>query len=333
LGVQRNFSGALLQWEDFAKHTAFRNLDRYYKRILSFNDDIQGTGAVALSALMTGIRAQKSSFRDQRFVIVGMGQAGSGVARNIRALLLEEGLSEEEARARIFALDMPGLLVEDTPGLEEQQLPYAQRRAALAGWKLDNPGHVTLDDVVRNAKPTALVGVTAQRGLFNGKILGELVKNAAHPIVMALSNPTSKSECTPEEVAAATGGRGLLATGSPFPPLKWEKRTILTSQCNNLYIFPGLGLGALVSHSPRITGRMFLAASKAISGMVSKTQEANGLLLPEMEAIRNVSVAVAKAVAIEARDSGLGRMMDDDEYERVIRKAQWQPRYSPYRPG
>jgi malate dehydrogenase (oxaloacetate-decarboxylating) len=333
LGVQRNFAGALLQWEDFAKHTAFRNLDRYYKRILSFNDDIQGTGAVALSALMTGIRAQKSSFKDQRFVIVGMGQAGSGVARNFRAMLLEEGLSEEDARARIFAIDMPGLLVEDTPGLEEQQLPYAQRRDAVAGWKLGDPNKITLEDVVRNAKPTALVGVTAQRGLFDAKILGELVKNAAHPIVLALSNPTSKSECTPEEVAAATGGRGLLATGSPFPPLKWEERTILTSQCNNLYIFPGLGLGALVSHAPRITGRMFLEASKAISGMVSKTQGANGLLLPEMEEIRAVSVAVAKAVAIEARDAGLGRMLDDDEYERVIRKAQWQPQYSSYRPG
>ncbi len=333
LGVQRNFSGALLQWEDFAKHTAFRNLDRYYKRILSFNDDIQGTGAVALSALMTGLRAQESSFRDQRFVIVGLGQAGSGVARNIRAMLLEEGLSEEDARARIFALDMPGLLVEDTPGLEEQQLPYAQRRAAVTGWKLGDPNKITLEDVVWNAKPTALIGVTAQRGLFDAKILGALVKNAAHPIVLALSNPTSKSECTPEEVAAATGGRGLLATGSPYPPLRWEKRTILTSQCNNLYIFPGLGLGALVSNAPRITGRMFLAASKAISGMVTKTQEANGLLLPEMETIRNVSVAVAKAVAIEARDAGLGRMLDDDEYERVICKAQWKPRYSAYRPG
>ena len=333
LGVQRNFPRALLQWEDFAKHTAFRNLDRYHERILSFNDDIQGTGAVAVSALMTGLRAQKSSFKDQRFVIVGMGQAGSGVARNIRAMLLEEGLSEEEARARIFAIDMPGLLVEDTPGLEEQQLPFAQRRANLAGWKLGSPNRITLEDVVANARPTALVGVTAQRGLFDEKILGELVKNAAHPIVLALSNPTSKSECTPEELAAATGGRGLLATGSPFPPLKWDKRTIQTSQCNNLYIFPGLGLGALVSHAPRITGRMFLAASKAISRMVRPAQEANGLLLPDMEEIRAVSFQVAKAVATEARNAGLGRMLDDEEYERVIRKAQWEPRYSSYRPG
>ncbi len=333
LGVQRNFSGALLQWEDFAKHTAFKNLDRYYKRILSFNDDIQGTGAVALSALMTGVRAQKSNFRDQRFVIVGMGQAGSGVARNIRAMLLEEGLSDEEARARLFALDMPGLLMEDTPGLEEQQLPYGQRRANVAGWKLDDPNKISLDDVVRNAKPTALIGVTAQRGLFDAKILSELVKNAAHPIVLALSNPTSKSECTPEELAAATGGRGLLATGSPFPPLKWDRRTIHTSQCNNVYIFPGLGLGALVAQAPRITGRMFIAASKAISRMVSPTQEANGFLLPEMVDIRTVSLAVAKAVAIEAREAGLGRMLEDDEYERVIRKAQWEPRFSSYRPG
>ena len=333
LGVQRNFAGALLQWEDFAKHTAFRNLDRYSKRLLSFNDDIQGTGAVALSVLMTGLRAQKSPFKDNRFVIVGMGQAGSGVARNIRAMLLEEGLSDEEARTRLFALDMPGLLMEDTPGLEEQQLPYAQRRSTVAGWKLQDPGKITLHDVVRNARPTALVGVTAQRGLFDAEILGELVKNAAHPIVLALSNPTSKSECTPEELAAATGGRGLLATGSPFPPLKWEKRTIHTSQCNNLYIFPGLGLGALVSHAPRITGKMMIAASKAISRMVTPTQERNGFLLPEMETIREVSLQVAKAVAIEARNAGLGRVLTDEEYEKVIRKAQWTPGYTAYRPG
>ncbi|MBI4403755.1 MAG: oxaloacetate-decarboxylating malate dehydrogenase, partial [Deltaproteobacteria bacterium] len=177
LGVKRNFPNALLQWEDFAKHKAFDLLDRYYERILSFNDDIQGTGAVALSALMTAMRIKKQHFKDQRFVITGMGQAGSGIARNIYTLLREEGLSEEEARGRIFAFDVPGLLLEDSPGLVGSQKHFAQRRTAISDWKLDSPGKISLLDVVRNSKASVLIGVTATPGLFNAEILGQMVKN------------------------------------------------------------------------------------------------------------------------------------------------------------
>ena len=333
LGVKRNFPDALLQWEDFAKNKAFQNLERYRERILCFNDDIQGTGAAVLAALMTAMRIKKTAFREERFVVVGMGQAGSGICYMIQTMLRQEGLSEDEARRRLFALDMQGLLLEDDPALEPQQRTYAQPRAVVGGWRLQSPSGVGLLDVVRNAKPTVLIGVTAQRGLFSAEILEEVGRNTARPVVMALSNPTSRTECTPEELARATDGRGLLATGSPFAPIEWNGRTIKTSQGNNLFIFPGVGLGALVSKASKVTDGMFLAATRAVSTMVTPSEEAQGLLLPDMEAIREVSARVATAVAIEARDAGLGRLLSDAELESVVRKAQWEPRFSAYRPG
>ncbi|MBK8790174.1 MAG: NAD-dependent malic enzyme [Holophagaceae bacterium] len=333
LGVKRNFPGALLQWEDFAKQTAFKNLDRYRERILSFNDDIQGTGSTALAALMTAMRIKQSRFQDERYVIVGMGQAGTGIALNILAMLKEEGLSAEDARQRIFAVDMQGLLLEGDPLLEGPQEPLAQRRAWVDGWKLDDPSRIGLEDVIRNAHPTVLIGVTAQPGLFSEAILAETAKHSARPIVLALSNPTHKCECTPEAVWKATDGKGLVATGSPFEPMDWKGHTLQASQCNNMYIFPGVGLGALVCKATRVTDGMFLAASKAISEFVTPEQEAMGLLLPEMKDIRKVSASVAKAVGIEARNAGLGRLLDDDQIGAVVTRAQWVPAYPAYRPG
>lgn len=333
LGVKRNFPGALLQWEDFAKQTAFKNLDRYRERILSFNDDIQGTGSTALAALMTAMRIKQSRFQDERYVIVGMGQAGTGIALNILAMLKEEGLSAEDARQRIFAVDMQGLLLEGDPLLEGPQEPLAQRRAWVDGWKLDDPSRIGLEDVIRNAHPTVLIGVTAQPGLFSEAILAETAKHSVRPIVLALSNPTHKCECTPEAVWKATDGKGLVATGSPFEPMDWKGHTLQASQCNNMYIFPGVGLGALVCKATRVTDGMFLAASKAISEFVTPEQEAMGLLLPEMKDIRKVSASVAKAVGIEARNAGLGRLLDDDQIGAVVTRAQWVPAYPAYRPG
>jgi malate dehydrogenase (oxaloacetate-decarboxylating) len=333
LGVKRNFPEALVQWEDFAKHKAFTLLERYRDRVLSFDDDIQGTGAVALSAQLTAMRIKKQRFADQRFCVVGMGQAGVGIAMNIEAQLKAEGLTADEICTRIFACDQPGLLLEDTPGLSKWQKPYAQSRAAVAGWTLRAPNAIRLMDVVNNAKPTVLIGVTAQTGLFSGEVLSAIASYEKQPVIFALSNPTSKCECTPDEVAKATDGRGLVATGSPFADIPWGGRVLVTSQCNNLYIFPGVGLGALVAKAPKVTHEMFLAASRAMSAMVTPEQEAKGYLLPAMSDIRMVSKAVAKAVAIEARDSGLGRLLDDATYEDVIARAQWEPKYTPYRPG
>jgi len=333
MGIKRNFPHALLQWEDFAKHKAFKLLDRYRERILSFNDDIQGTGSVAFAALMTAMKIKKQRFNDQRFVVAGMGQAGSGIACNILNMLKAEGASDEEARSKIFAIDAPGLLLEDSPGLDDVQKEFAKSRAAVASWKLQSPGRISLLDVIRNTKATVLIGVTAQKGLFDAEVLRQMAKNDAQPVIFALSNPTSKSECTPQEVADATEGRGLIATGSPFEPVEYGGKKLMTCQCNNMFIFPGVGLGALVSRSTKVTQAMFLAASRAVSALVTEEQCSRNMLLPDLTNIRNVSFHVAKAVALEARDSGIGRILSDDEYDRVIRKAQWEPHYYPYRPA
>jgi malate dehydrogenase (oxaloacetate-decarboxylating) len=333
MGVKRNYPDVLLQWEDFGKSTAFKNLDRYRERILSFNDDIQGTGATSLAALMTAMRIKQSRFQDQRYLIVGMGQAGTGIAMNIVAAMRAEGLTADQARERIYAVDQQGLLVEDDPALEAPQRPLAQRRAAVADWKLADPGRIALEDVLRNARPTVLVGVTAQPGLFSQAILAEVGRSTDRPVILALSNPTSKCEATPEQVWTATEGRGLVATGSPFPPFPFAGRTLLSSQCNNMYIFPGVGLGALVAKAAKVTDGMLMAASRALSALVTPEQEAMGLMLPAMEDIRAVSAKVALAVAKEARDTGLGRVLDDEELEKVVLRAQWDPHFVPYHAG
>ena len=333
LGVKRSFPRALVQWEDFAKHKAFTLLERYRDRLLSFDDDIQGTGAVALAAITTAMRIKKSSFASQRFLIAGLGQAGAGIAQNIRRQLESEGLPDSEIRKRMFAVDVTGLICEDTPGLSPWQQPFAQPRGSVSLWECGTPGRIGLLDVVRNARPTVLVGVTAQPRLFGAELLEILTRYEPEPVVLALSNPTASCECTPALMAQVTGGRGLLATGSPFAAAQGRDRVLVASQCNNLYVFPGLGLGALVAQAPKVTDAMFLAASRTLSAQVTREQEARGFLLPPMENIRAISRAVAKAVAIEARDSGLGRLVDDETYEEIIARAQWEPRYAPFRPA
>jgi malate dehydrogenase (oxaloacetate-decarboxylating) len=333
LGVRRSFPGALIQWEDFAKHKAFKLLNRYRDRVLSFDDDIQGTGATACSALLTAMRIKGSSFDRERFVIAGFGQAGIGAAWNIKTVLKEHGLNPDEVRKHIWACDQQGLLFDDDPTLDEYQRSFAQPRAAVSGWKLDDPNKVTLKDVVTNAKATVLIGVTARPGLFDAEILNTMAANSPRPVIMALSNPTAKSECVPADVMAATEGRALMATGSPFKPVEIGGRSLPISQCNNLYIFPGVGLGALVARAAKVTDRMFTASAKALSAMITKADEEQGLLLPPMNNIREVSFQVALAVAKEARDAGLGRLLSDDELAALIRQAQWQPKFYSYRAG
>lgn len=331
VAVKRAFPRALLQWEDFAKHHAFDLLTRYRDRILSFNDDIQGTGATALAALISAARIRGRKMRDMTYVMTGFGEAGRGIADNIRTAMEVEGLTEAEARARIFPVDQQGLLFLDDPRLEPQQRPYARDRATVAGWVLENPDRITLLDVVRNVHPDVLIGVTARRGLFDQAILSEMAAGCDRPTILALSNPTSKVECTPEEVVQATGGRFLMATGSPFPPVSVGDHTQAIAQCNNLFIFPGVGLGAIISESPRVTDRMFTAGSHALADLVTAEDRAEGRLLPRMSDIREVSARVALAVAREARDSGLGRILDDEGLDRLVRRAQWTPQYVPYR--
>lgn len=329
-GVRRKFPNALFQWEDFGKNNAFRMLERYRERICSFNDDIQGTGSVAMGVLLSTIRIKKQKLSDQRFVMFGQGQAGIGIARQIVTGLMLEGLSEAEARSRIFGIDKDGLLVEGMPVSDEQK-PWLKSRSQIADWQLTDTNKIGLLDTVRNAKATVLIGVTGQSGAFEKPVLEQMAKNCELPLIMPLSNPTAKAECTPEFAFEAMKGNCLLATGSPFKPVMANGKERFISQCNNLYIFPGAGLGALVAGTPKVTNEMFMAASQSLSAMVKPEDLAVGKLLPNIKEIREVSAQVALAVAKVARDSGLGIRLDDEQLLKIIYQAMWQPKYLPYR--
>lgn len=328
--VRRRFPTALLQWEDIGKNNAFRVLDRYQARICSFNDDIQGTGSVALAVFLSAMKIKKQKLGDQKFVIFGQGQAGLGIARQVVSGLKAEGLSEQEARARMFGIDKDGLLVEGMAVSEEQKF-LLKDKSVVANWTLADSNKITLLDTLKNTGATVLIGVTGQSGAFNEEILKQLAQNTVLPMVMPLSNPTAKAECTPEAALKATNGRCLVAAGSPFAPVQIEGREQVISQCNNLYIFPGVGLGALVSGTPIVTDEMFIAASQALSNMVTHDELASGRMLPAIQKIRFVSEQVALAVAKEARESDLGLQQDDEALLKMIRNAMWQPKYLPYR--
>ncbi|MEW6016402.1 MAG: NAD-dependent malic enzyme [Candidatus Zixiibacteriota bacterium] len=331
-GVKRVFPRALLQWEDFGKHHAFDLLERYHERILSFNDDIQGTGATAAAALLTAFRIKNRPVSEERIAIHGFGQAGSGVANAMVTLLVEEGkMSIEEARLRIFAVDINGLLMEGDKA-EPYQKNFLQSRQTIADWPISKDRPAPLEDVVKYGKITTLIGLSGQAGAFNRAILEQLAKNCERPILFALSNPTSCCEVIPQEALEITDGRALVATGSPFAPVHHRSgRAIQISQCNNLYLFPGMGLGAIVCQASRVTHMMFHAASKAISAMVTEEQRTDGHLLPPLKNIREVSFQVALAVAKQAREEGLGMIEPDGRLAQLIGAAMWEPHYYPYR--
>ncbi|SYZ72143.1 NAD-dependent malic enzyme [Candidatus Zixiibacteriota bacterium] len=331
-GIKRIFPRALLQWEDFGKHHAMTLLERYHERILSFNDDIQGTGATAAAALMTAFQIKNRPMADERIAIHGFGQAGSGVANAIVTLLVEEGgIPLETARRQIYAVDINGLLIEADKAAP-YQANFLQPRRAISDWPIPKDRAPRLEDVVKHAKITTLIGLSGQGGAFTNNILTQMAQNSERPIILALSNPTSCCEVTPQEALDATQGRALVATGSPFKPvIHRDGRTIQISQCNNLYLFPGTGLGAIVCQATKISHKMFHAATKAISAMVTEEQRQNGRLLPPLSDIREVSFHVASAVARQAREEGLGLIMPDEKLARLIRAAMWEPHYYPYR--
>ncbi len=329
-GIRRHFPTALLQWEDFGKGNAFRLLETYRERICSFNDDIQGTGSVAMGALLSAMKIKKEKLSQQVYVIFGQGQAGLGIARQLVTGMVKEGISEQQALDRIFGIDKDGLLLKGMAMSNEQKM-FAKDPAQVAEWKVKDKAHINLLETVQNAKATVLVGVTGQAGAFTEEVLVAMTKNTELPVIMPMSNPNAKAECSLEAAVIATKGCCLVATGSPFKPVVFEGKEYHSSQCNNLYIFPGVGLGALVAGSPKVTDRMFMAASEALSNLVSAEDLKKHRMLPPIDKIREVSKYVALAVAKEARDSGLGVRADDERLLKMISGAMWQPKYLPYR--
>jgi malate dehydrogenase (oxaloacetate-decarboxylating) len=325
--VQRRFPKVLLQWEDFAKGNAARLLDRYRDRLCTFNDDIQGTGAVTLAGLLAACAATGEPLGAQRFVMHGAGSAAHGICDQIVAAVVDEGLSPEQARANIWLVDSEGLVHEGRDNLDSFKRRYARPRAEQEQWTLDRPETFRLEDVVRNVHPTVLIGTSAQPGDFSEALVRDMAAHCTRPIIFPLSNPTSKSEAVPADLLEWTGGRALIGTGSPFEDVNYDGRSFQIGQCNNVFIFPGVGLGVIATGVQRVTDGMFVAAARALSTFAPARSDPMAALYPRPERVREVSRQVALAVALEARRSGMIDRLPLEEIERRVDAAMWFPQY------
>ena len=320
------FPHAMLHWEDFGAANARRILLKYADTCCTFNDDIQGTAAVVLAAALGATRAAGTAMRDQTIVIHGAGTAGIGIADALRQVMIDDGLSPAEATARFYALGSKGLLTNDYPGmLRDFQVPYARPAAEVAAWPRDADGRIGLAEVVTRSRATMLIGTSTQPGAFTEQIVTEMASHAERPVIMPLSNPTSHSEARAADLIAWTGGRALIATGSPFPPVTYGGVEYQVAQANNALIFPGLGLGVTVSRARRVSDGMLAAAARALADL-SDADAPGAAVLPPVTSLRAVSAAVAEAVARAARAEGLSDVPLDGLAERV-RAAMWEPAY------
>jgi malate dehydrogenase (oxaloacetate-decarboxylating) len=321
------FPNALLQWEDFAPGNGRRVLEKYRNRICTFNDDMQGTGAITLAAAVSAVRVCGSPMRNQRVVIFGAGTAGLGIADQIRDAMKREGLSQEDASARLWLVDTEGLLTDDMgERLKDYQAPYARPAAEVKRWKRNGtPDTIDLAEVVRQVRPTMLIGASTVAGAFTEAIVREMAKHCERPIVFPLSNPAPMAEATPADLIAWTEGRGLIATGSPFQPVTYRGVTYVIGQVNNAMLYPGLCLGAIVSRARRISDNMFAAAANAVSSLVA-VRLPGASLLPHVDDLRIVSLTVAVAVAEAAVEDGLARVKFSDIVQQVG-DAMWEPEY------
>jgi malate dehydrogenase (oxaloacetate-decarboxylating) len=329
--VTERWPQVLLQWEDFAGGNAARLLERYRDRLCTFNDDIQGTAAVATATLLAAINVTGKPLKEQRVAILGFGSAGVGIASLMVTALEEAGQSQDEARGRIYAVDKDGLLIEGYSDLHPTQLPFVKKRAAVAGWKLAQKDKIGLLDVIHNAKPTVLIGVSGQAGVFTEEIVRAMTQYAERPIIFPLSNPTSRSEATPQDLLNWSNGTAIVGTGSPFPPVSREGRSIPIDQTNNSYVFPGVALGLISAQARRVTDSMFMVAAKTLAKLSPTETDKKGRLLPPVTEIRSVSIAIAMAVAEQAWKEGLALLPPGESLVQAVRANVWEPRYLPYR--
>jgi malate dehydrogenase (oxaloacetate-decarboxylating) len=329
--VSKRWPHVLLQWEDFAKNNATRLLERYRDRLCTFNDDIQGTAAVATGALLSAINVTGLPLTEQRIAILGAGSAGCGIASLMARAMTDTGMPGNEAARRFFMVDRDGLLVQGMNDIAAFQQPFVQPRSAIEGWVTEHPDKIAPLDVVRNAKPTVLIGVSGQPGAFSEPVVRAMAENNQRPIIFPLSNPTSRAEATPGDLEAWTEGRAIIGTGSPFPPLERDGVKFRMDQTNNSYIFPGVGLGAIAVKAARISDEMLMAAAKALAAASPAQSDPNGNLLPPVTLLRDVSLSVAFAVAVQAHKEGLTKGIRTEDIDRLIRAKVWTPHYLPYR--
>jgi malate dehydrogenase (oxaloacetate-decarboxylating) len=325
--VKDELPGVCLQWEDFATPHARPILERYRDELLTFNDDIQGTASVALGAIIGAISVTGSELKDQRIVFLGAGSAGIGVADYLRAALVDEGLTEQEARGRFWVVNKDGLLADDRTDLQPDQAVYARPAADVVDWPRSAAAQIDLPQVVSQVHPTILIGLSTVAGAFTEAIVREMASHVDRPIIFPLSNPTSHSEATAEDLIAWTDGRALVASGSPSAPVEHGGRTIPIGQCNNVYIFPAVGLGLVASGATRVTDLMMVAAARALGASSPALEDPSASLLPALADVREVAVEIAVAVAAEAQRAGLAPKTSPEELRAKVVASQWLPAY------
>ncbi|HEV2662401.1 MAG TPA: NAD-dependent malic enzyme [Ktedonobacteraceae bacterium] len=325
--VKRTFPRVLLQWEDFAKRNARRLLTHYQDQLCTFNDDIQGVGAVTLAGLLSAMHVIGAKLSEQHVVILGAGSAAIGIAEQIVAAMENEGRSLEEARWSIWLIDSHGLVHTGRNDLEAEKVLYAQPRARIAGWDTSRSEQIGLQEVVAQVHPTILIGTAAKAGAFTEAIVREMAGHVERPIIFPLSNPTSKSEATPADLIAWTEGRALIATGSPFPEVSYSGQTIAIAQCNNMFIFPGMGLGVIAAQARRVTNEMFIAATRALGEYSPARSASTASLYPMIEDVREISRRVAVAVGLVAQQTGIAEPTSYEELERRVTAHMWTPHY------
>jgi malate dehydrogenase (oxaloacetate-decarboxylating) len=331
--LERTLPRVLLQWEDFARPHARPLLERYRNRLCTFNDDIQGTAAVVAGALHGALQVTRERLTQQNVVIFGAGGAGTGLAEHLLAAMVRDGLGEPEARRRFFLLDVDGLLHTGMTHLSAIQQKFAQPREAVAAWATRADGRIDLLDVLKNVRANVLVGVSAQAGAFNEAVVRTLARNVPRPIIFPLSNPTERQEAAPEDLIRWSDGRALVATGGPSAPVRFAGRTITVAQCNNLYIFPAVGLGVTASGASRVTDGMMLAAAEAIGELSPARTDADAPLLPSLEALPSLAQTVATAVALEAVRVGVAPAATESDVRRRVQEKAWLPEYGPILPA
>jgi len=327
--VGKLFPHAMLHWEDIGLANARRLLDRYRDRLLTFNDDIQGTGAVNLAAVLAAVRATGTELRDHRIVVFGAGTAGTGISDQLRAQMLADGLTSEQAAERFWALDKAGLLTTDVPGLSDSQRRCARDPAEVADWERDpENGPIELLEVVRRVHPTILIGTSTRAGAFAEDIVKEMAAHVPRPVILPMSNPTELAEANPADLIAWTKGEALVATGSPFEPVDYNGTRYQIGQANNALVFPGIGLAVIAAKASRVTDRMLAAAAHAVANLTD-TSTYGAPLLPPIEELLDTSVAVAVAVVRAAWEDGVARTFLEEDLVEYVKARMWQPAYRP----
>jgi malate dehydrogenase (oxaloacetate-decarboxylating) len=329
--VQKVFPEVVLQWEDFLKENALFQLARFREKLCTFNDDIQGTAGVVLAGLLSALRLTGSRLRDQRVLFAGAGASAQGIGELLVAAFEGDGLSHDEAVRRIWTTDTRGLVTRARPKLEGYKATYARPAEETSGYKAKDRSRITLLETVENAKPTMLIGTSATPGLFDEAVIRAIARVNERPIIFPLSNPTSKTECTPEDALRHTDGRAIVATGSPFAPVSLGGKRYRIGQCNNSFVFPGIGLGLTISRARRVSNGMFLEAAKALAGHVSDQDLADGAVYPELRTIRECSFSVACATIRRAVAEGHADPEILESLEKTVDRAMWYPEYLPLR--